>query len=125
MITVSSRLAGGIGPNCTKDGLDGLVGADHPPLSVISAKLWPLPAEKAVQKAWGAPAEQARRGPPRARAERAFAPLAVMLVRQAIVATPALHGTVRPYAHGTSLRRCRHHEVSVTPTRPDVHMFLT
>jgi len=37
-----------------------------------------------------------------------------MLVRRAVVAAPAQHGTVRPYPHGTSFRRCRHHEVSVT-----------
>ena len=114
MITVCSQLARGIGPYHTQDGCDGRIRADHTLQSAVPAKLWLLPAEKAVQEAWGGPAQQARWGPPRALTERAFAPPAVVLVRKALVAAPAQHGTARPYLHGTSFRRYRHREVSVT-----------
>ena len=114
MITVSSRLAGGLVLVVPKMGVMAESGADHSPLSAISAKLWLLPAEKAAHEALSGPAEQARRRPPRARAERACAPPAVVLMRHVLVTAAAQHGTARPYPHGASFRRCRHLEVSIT-----------
>src|SRR5579863_4613676 len=93
-------------------GVDGRVQPDHSLLSVISAKLLLLPAEKAVQEARSGPAQQARTGPSQAPAQRAFGAPPVVLVRQAVVAAPAQHGTARPYLHGTSFHRCRHHDLS-------------
>jgi len=37
-----------------------------------------------------------------------------VLVRQALVAAPAQHGTARPDPHGTSSWPCRQHEISVS-----------
>ncbi len=109
-----------IGPREPPDGRDGRLGPRHSLLSVLSARLWLQPAEKTAQ--------EPRRGPPWAPAQRAFGATPVVLVRQPFVTAPAQHGAAGPNLHGTPIRRCRHHDLSATgdsAIRCNGHMDLT
>src|SRR5689334_11756061 len=72
----------------------------HPLRSVISAKLWLLPAEKAAHEPRRRPPPQAMRGPPQAPAQSAFGAAPVVLMRLTLVAAPAQHGAASPDLHG-------------------------